>query len=305
MNARGEVLVSQRKHGSHLGGYWEFPGGKLEPGETLAAALVRELGEELGIVPTAQRPLIRARYHYPEKSVLLDVWRIDAFSGQPRGVEGQAIEWRSVSELDKDSFPPADVPVINALLLPSRYLITGAFSNAADFERKLGFALQSGIELVQLRLTRDWLAANGPSFARDIIDRAVSLCRESSARLMLNLPAELGRRAGTGLHLNSARLLATRHRPDAELVAASCHNSRELAHAESIGADFAVLSPVKRTRSHPHARPMGWDAFHRLVDEVNLPVYALGGLADGDIAAAWASGGQGVAAIGAFWKASD
>ncbi len=305
MNDRGEVLVSQRKRGSHLGGYWEFPGGKLEPGETLAAALVRELSEELDIVPTAQRPLIRARYHYPEKSVLLDVWKIDAFSGQPRGVEGQAIAWRPVSELDRDSFPPADVPVISALRLPSRYLITGAFSTAADFERKLQCALQSGIELVQLRLTRDWLAANSVNFAHDIIDLAVGLCERSSTRLMLNLPAELGHRAGTGLHLNSARLLATRHRPDVGLLAASCHNKLELDHAEAIGVDFAVLSPVKSTRSHPDARPIGWDAFHRLVDEANLPVYALGGLSEGDIATAWASGGQGVAAIGAFWRSSD
>ena len=305
MNDRGEVLVSQRKQGSHLGGCWEFPGGKLEPGESLAAALVRELREELDIVPTAQRPLIRARYDYPEKSVLLDVWKVDSFSGQPRGVEGQAIAWRAVSELDTDSFPPADVPVINALLLPSRYLITGAFATAADFERRLRSALQSGIQLVQLRLTRDWLAASSPSLAHGIIERGMELCRRYSATVMLNVPEELGEWSGAGLHLNSTRLLAATRRPDAGPVAASCHNRRELDHAQSIGVDFAVLSPVKKTRSHPHARPIGWQGFHRLVDEINMPVYALGGMTESDIRTAWASGGQGIAAIGAFWESSD
>ncbi len=302
VNSRGEVLVSQRKQGSHLGGYWEFPGGKLERGESITAALSRELKEELDIVPISSRPLIRARYHYPEKSVLLDVWRVDSFTGDPKGVEGQCIDWRSVSQLDTAVFPPADVPVIDALLLPDRYLITGEFSSAVDFEQRLSSALDDGIELVQLRLTEDWLAANTRSYAHEIIERCDDLCKQKPARLVFNAPEQLDLPANAGIHLNSRRLLSSHHRPVSDLVSASCHNRLELERAQSIGVDFAVLSPVQTTRSHPDAEHLGWEAFHALVDEINIPVYALGGLTAHDISRAWESGGQGIAAISALWK---
>ena len=302
VNSDNEVLISQRKQGTHLGGYWEFPGGKLEQGESISAALLRELEEELAIRPVSSRPLIRARYRYPEKSVLLDVWKIDAWSGIPRGVEGQRIAWRPLDQLDAEAFPPADIPVINALKLPASCLITGTFSSLPDFEQKLSTALRAGIELVQLRLTRDWLAANGRQYAAEIIDLCARLCKRQSVRLVFNVPEDLELPAGAAIHLNSRRLLDCDRRPATELASASCHNRQELEHAEAIGVDFAFLSPVQSTRSHPDARPLGWEAFHELVDRVNIPVYALGGLSPVEMEAAWNSGAQGIAAIGAFWK---
>jgi 8-oxo-dGTP diphosphatase len=302
VNNSNEVLISQRKQGTHLGGYWEFPGGKLEQGEAIAAALARELNEELDIAPLSSRPLIRARYHYPDRSVLLDVWKITAYSGVPRGVEGQRIDWRSLDQLDKEVFPPADIPVISALQLPSYCLITGAFSGVSDFENKLSAALHAGIELVQLRLTHDWLVANGRSVAARLIDLCDRLCSERSVRLVFNVPETLALPPRAGIHLNSRRLLASARRPDSALVSASCHNRRELEHAQAIGVDFALLSPVETTRSHPEARPLGWDGFHALVDEINIPVYALGGLTPDDVEKAWYAGAQGIAAIGALWK---
>lgn len=302
VNDSNEVLISQRKQGTHLGGYWEFPGGKLEPGEPLSAGLARELKEELDILPLSSRPLIRARYHYPEKSVLLDVWKIDAFAGTPRGVEGQSIEWRALAQLDRSAFPPADIPVIDALLLPDRYLITGAFASASDFETKLAGALNQGVELVQLRLTHGWLATNGQSYAADIIELCSARCKQRSARLVFNVPVALALPENAGVHLTSRRLLACQTRPDGELVSASCHNRRELEHAQAIGVDFAVLSPVQQTPTHPQARALGWEAFHALVDEANIPVYALGGMTLDDMEQAWESGAQGIAAISALWK---
>lgn len=301
INGNDEVLVSQRKQGTHLGGYWEFPGGKREPGESFDAALRRELKEELDIIPQSSRPLIRTRYHYPEKSVLLDVWRIDAYSGNARGVEGQHIKWQPVDELDRDIFPPADIPIINALSLPERYLITGKFSDLADFETRLSAALVAGVKLVQLRLTYDWLKTNSEAYALQVIQVSRELCKKNAARLLLNIAEPLTLTGADGIHLNSKRLLATTSRPDHDLVSASCHNREQLVHAQSIGVDFAVLSPVKETTSHARARPMGWDAFYRLVDEISIPVYALGGLKNEDIEQAWHCGAQGVAAISAFW----
>jgi len=302
VNNKGEVLVSQRKQGTHLGGYWEFPGGKLEQGESVAAALSRELKEELDIVPVSSRPLIRARYHYPEKSVLLDVWKIESYSGIPKGIEGQHIEWRAVDGLDHNVFPPADIPIINALSLPVRYLITGEFSSAADFEKRLSAALRDGIVLVQLRLTHDWVQTNTQSHALEIVELSTSLCKQNSARLQLNVPAQLKSLTNDGIHLSSKQLHKIQRRPDGGLVSASCHSRQELEYAQSIGVDFAVLSPVQKTRSHPDAQPLGWDAFHQLVDDINIPVYALGGMTVDDIEQAWNSGGQGIAAIGAFWN---
>jgi len=302
VNNKGEVLVSQRKQGTHLGGYWEFPGGKLEQGESVSAALSRELKEELDIVPVSSRPLIRARYHYPEKSVLLDVWKIESYSGNPRGVEGQHIEWRAVGGLDHNAFPPADIPIINALVLPGRYLITGEFSSVADFEKKLSAALRDGIELVQLRLTHDWVQTNSQSHALEIVELCTNLCKQNSVKLQFNVPEQLKSLRSGGIHLNSKQLLKSKCRPAGDIVSASCHNRQELEYAQSIGVDFAVLSPVQKTRSHPHVQALGWEAFHQLVDDINIPVYALGGMTANDIEQAWNSGGQGVAAIGAFWN---
>jgi 8-oxo-dGTP diphosphatase len=301
INENGEVLVSQRKQGSHLGGYWEFPGGKVEPGEKIEAALSRELKEELDILPLSSRPLIRTRHCYPDKSVLLDVWRVESYSGRPLGAEGQNIAWRDTRELDPDEFPPADGPIIHALLLPNRYLITGEFSGAADFQQRLSTALKDGIELVQLRLTHDWTAKQARSDVHEIVDMCTDLCQHYGARLLLNLPEQYSSLITAGVHLSSKRLLMTTHRPAHTLVSASCHNREQLEHAQTIGADFAALSPVQRTRSHPDAVPLGWEAFRQLVDESDIPVYALGGMTEADMEQAWNAGAQGIAAIGAFW----
>ena len=300
-NTKGEVLVSQRLKGTHLEGYWEFPGGKLEPGEAIETGLQRELQEELGITATAYSPLIRVRHSYPEKNVLLDVWRIDAFQGQPRGLEGQPIEWRDIVSLKAEDFPPADVPIISALSLPDRYLITGQFADASEFELRLQRALEEGIRLVQLRLTHEWSQQQDEAMANTIIDIANDLCGQYSARLLLNTQQRYNATATTGVHLNSRQLMSLTTRPRTELLSASCHSREQLEQAQAIGADFILLSPVQPTASHPDARPLGWQTFKDMVETVNIPVYALGGVSTEDISKAKLSGAQGVAAISAFW----
>jgi 8-oxo-dGTP diphosphatase len=301
INDRGQVLVSQRKQGAHLGGYWEFPGGKVEPGETLEAALARELKEELDIVPGSIRPMIRTRHHYPDKSVLLDVWRVESYSGQAVGAEGQAIAWRNTDELDPRDFPEANRPIIKALLLPDRYLITGDFFSAADFDRRLLAAMQGGIELVQLRLTQAWTSSRTQADVDAIVERCTAICQGYGARLLLNLSEPSISLKSEGIHLNSQQLRKAKRRPSHELVSASCHNRAQLEQAQAIGADFVVLSPVQHTSSHPDAVPLGWRAFKELVDDCDIPVYALGGMRLEDMQQAWYSGAQGIAAIGAFW----
>ncbi len=112
-DTRGQVLISQRLPGTHQAGAWEFPGGKINVGET---ALTRELAEELGIVVRTAAPLTRFTHRYADRSVVLDVWRVTEYDGMPRGLEGQPIRWAAPESLLEQGLLSADRPIIDALL---------------------------------------------------------------------------------------------------------------------------------------------------------------------------------------------
>jgi mutator protein MutT len=120
MDASDRVLIAQRPAGTHLAGGWEFPGGKLEPGEERSAGLARELHEELGITMAAPRPLIRVRHAYPSREIFLDVWIVRRYRGEPRGLDGQALRWCTRGELAEVELLPADKPIVAAQRLPER-----------------------------------------------------------------------------------------------------------------------------------------------------------------------------------------
>lgn len=300
-DGEGRVLISRRADDAHQGGLWEFPGGKLEAGEDARDALQRELVEEVGIHITHARPLIRVRHDYPDKSVLLDVWRVDGFEGEAHGREGQPLQWVVPESLGEYDFPAANYPIVRAVQLPGAYLITPDLGDTppADFLRQLASRLQAGIRLVQLRAK-----SLGESEYLQLAREAVTLCHRHGARLLLNADAAQVAAAGAdGVHLSSGHLRDCKTRPlgGDGLVAASCHSADELAHAAAIGADFALLSPVAATASHPDAEPLGWVGFSELVERVPFPVYALGGMGPADRETAWAHGAQGIAAIRALW----
>ena len=115
------MLIAQRPPGKHLAGRWEFPGGKLDAGEDRRAGLARELREELGITLLPPlRPLIRVRHTYDYGEVLIDMWVARQYSGEPRGLEGQALRWCTSDELESVELLPADGPIVAALRLPER-----------------------------------------------------------------------------------------------------------------------------------------------------------------------------------------
>ena len=116
----GRVLIAQRPAGKPLAGGWEFPGGKLEPGEGRTAGLARELREELGITIRSPRPLMRVRHTYSHGDVLIDLWVVTRYDGEPRGLDGQALRWCSRDELESTEMLPADRPFVQALRLPER-----------------------------------------------------------------------------------------------------------------------------------------------------------------------------------------
>lgn len=299
----GRVLLSTRPPGKHLAGLWEFPGGKLEPGEARRAGLERELREEIGVCPLETRPLIRVDHEYPDRTVHLDVWRVAAWRGTPAAREGQRLEWVAVDDLPARPMPPADRPVVGALRLPERYLVTPDPGRDPDaFLARLALCLAGGVRLVQLRAP----SLRGTPLV-ELAHRAALLCREHGARLLVNGDPQTALAAGAGgVHLSSARLLALPARPLSRdlLVGASCHDAAELAQAVRVEADFAVLGPVRPTPTHPGAATLGWEGFRALASAEPLPVYALGGVAEPDLPAAWEAGAQGIAAIRGLWDPS-
>ena len=306
-NGVGEILLAFRQPTVPQGGLWEFPGGKVEAGESARHALARELQEEVGISIVSARPLIRIRHHYhenpgKEKTVLLDVWRVDAFAGEPFGREGQPVEWVAIKDLAQRNYPAANWPIVNAVRLPSRYLITPEPSpNTPEFLYGLERSLRSGIRLVQLRAK-----TLGETAYMDLARQVLPVCHAYQAQLILNAAPALAEHVGAdGVHLGSARLMSLSTRPFSSSrlwVGASCHNAKELAHAARLGADFAVVSPVLETTSHPGARTLGWTGFRELTELAVLPVYALGGMTQRHVTQAYEHGAQGIAGVSSLWR---
>jgi len=305
-NTEGSVLIALRPAAVHQGGLWEFPGGKVEPGESVRDALVRELQEELAITPTRMSPLIQIRHDYVDKSVLLDVWEVSGFDGVACGNEGQTIRWVNTSTLPDYDFPAANRPIITAAQLPRRLMITPEVSSLEDLLTLIGRAVKGGADGVQLRQNnwtdKQWLEGVVP---------AKSLCSQLGVALILNSPPAALKESADGLHLSadSLRFLAASGRlrdracelkAQGVWLSASCHDESELAFAQTHGLDWACLSPVAATLSHPAQAPMGWERFASLASSVTLPVFALGGMTLALEACARDSGAQGIAAIRAW-----
>jgi len=305
VNTDGKILIAKRPLSAHQGGLWEFPGGKVDAGETIEQALVRELHEELAINVLASQPLIQIRHHYPDKSVLLDVHKVTQFSGIPVGNEGQPVQWVDAKALPNFEFPAANRPIISAINLPEKYLITGTYRDEDDFIARLNKALAQGLSIVQLRIADFNLNTH-----QSLLNKTLAAVNQASARLVVNCSlAEFARivaflpEQNLGLHLNSHHAAAIHQRPVAPevLLGVSCHNAEEIIHAQQIGADYLVLSPVLPTNSHPSVQSLGWELFSTLVEQSNVPVYALGGVGDEHLTVARSCGAQGVAGISAWW----
>lgn len=304
-DGQGKVLLAQRPPGKHLAGLWEFPGGKLEPGEAPPQALARELHEELGIHidATDGMPLIRVPWHYGTRALLLDAWQFTRWQGTPASLEGQALQWSLPNQVDLATLAPADRPILQALRLPSLYAITPADiapEHAPAWQARLDAALVQGVKLMQLRLP-SWSLAQVRALAARLQPRAM----QCGANILLNGDIDGARSLGEGIgvQLKSAQLheQVERPLPWAQVIGASCHDASELDRAARIGADFATLSPVAATASHPDMPALGWPHFQVLTEAAALPVYALGGMTPAQVDQARLHGAQGVAGIGAFW----
>ncbi|MFN0315535.1 MAG: Nudix family hydrolase [Burkholderiales bacterium] len=296
----GSFLVAQRPQGKPYAGYWEFPGGKVEAGESAAHALVRELEEELGIEPLEYYPWITRTHRYEHATVRLRFFRITRWRGDFVCREFQQITWQQSGAPGVAPMLPANGPVMRALELPSLLGISQATQlGAAAFGERLHQSLSAGLRFVMLRentWTEEFLLAYG----RDVLNR----CRQSGALVVVNGAAELAQKLGAdGVHLTSRRLMEAVQRPESKWCGASCHDAEELAQAAHLGLDYVVLGPVQPTLSHPGQPALGWARFGALVRDYPLPVYALGGLNASNVREAWSHGAHGIAMMRAAWHA--
>ncbi len=298
----GYVLVGHRHARRHQGGGLEFPGGKLEPGESVDAALERELLEETGLRATAIAPWMTLSHRYAARAVTLHVRRVTDWNGAHGFEHAVGLEWRDPATLRAQDFPEANRPLLAALRLPGYSPVTPRLgSDDRPWLDAVAQATRSG-ELVRVRF--DGYDAEGLQYlAQRLPDRGEE--PPADARLLVNAPPAWFDRLPRwlGMHLSADQAAPFERRPLANdrLLSCACHDAAELAHAAALGADVVYVGPVKATPTHPRAAPLGWEGLRRLAEHTSLPIYAIGGLTRADLADARAVGAIGVAGIRGFW----
>jgi 8-oxo-dGTP diphosphatase len=294
----GAVLLARRPAGKVYAGYWEFPGGKAESGEPMFAALRREIREELGTEILRAVPWITRVFVYPHATVRLHFHRVFEWQGEPAALEHEALSWQSPAAVSVQPLLPANAPVLRGLSLPAEYAITRAGEMGAEaLLHRLEHRVRAGLKLIQVR-EKTMLPAALAAFA----ERVIGLARAHGARVLINTDVALARSLGAdGVHLTSAQLRTLTSRPEVRCCGASCHSAEELRLAERLGADFAVLGPVRPTPTHPGVVPLGWAGFAEASEDTGIPVYALGGMTQADLDQALASGGHGIAMVRGAW----
>jgi 8-oxo-dGTP diphosphatase len=296
----GRVLLAQRPPGKAYAGYWEFPGGKIEQGESPRQALTRELREELGIVVHRAAPWLAQRYRYEHAHVELHFFRVFEWAGEPVGHDGQAFAWQVPGRFDVSPLLPANTFVMRALALPFAYGITNAEDvGEIAFLARARTAIASGLRLIQLREKR-WPRERQRALAESLL----ALAAPHGVKVLLN--GDVGDALGwgcAGVHLTAAALASVSARPVSEalLCAASCHTRAEIERAAACKLDFVVVGPVLPTPTHVDAPMLGWDGFAALAADAPLPIFALGGLTHADLHRAIAHGAHGVALRRGAW----
>ena len=297
----GRFLMTSRPTGKAYAGYWEFPGGKIEAGETPLAALTRELNEELGIQITQANPWIVQTFAYPHATVRLYFFKVTDWLGilQPR--EGQLLDWQYPKALSISPILPANGPILRGLIQPEII----AFSNVAELgiEQFLNrLETQLAKKPMRLILREPQLDANKYTL---LAQHAQKLVQQHGSTLILHQHIQLAYDLqADGIHLPGRSLSQLNKRPQGlDWVGASTHNAEELERAVHLGLDYAVLGHVACTLSHPNVEPLGWDKFSRIMAQGwSIPIFAIGGMQLSDAKQAQQYGAHGIAMLRAFWE---
>lgn len=310
VNGKGEILLAQRAGHQHLAGLWEFPGGKLEPSELPLVGLWRELKEELGIDLISAEPLIQIHHQYPDKSVLLDVYTVTQFAGEPFGREGQPLAWVNKADLEQFPLPEANLPIVKALQLPSVISISGAAGTPDEWLQKFIQHAQSANHI----LIRPFDAQQNSWMWQSILQDACAIAQVQNAKIILhasllvklagdNISAYLNclPKMCVGVHLPSDIAKNWPYRlPVGMFLGASCHSCDDIYQLSS-AVDYVLISPILRTESHPDTVGLGWGGFASFCRAAKRPVFALGGMQPEHLNLIKQLGGQGVAGIRGFW----
>lgn len=296
----GDLLIAQRPAGKVAAGKWEFPGGKIETGESSSGALERELLEELGIRVEAATFLARLRQTYQNRTVWLDAWRVDSYSGQPVAREEQSLRWVPPGMILDYDVLPSCWRVLAALRLPKDYVFTPPERCLDDWLPLVDALPRSAF----LRLRRPGLDDDHYySEAR----RLLPVCRRNELALILDRdPAYVISLGASGWHADGKALqvMGRRPLPHDFWCLASTHDGAQIRKAWQADLDAAVLGPVQATSSHPGTPPMGWDTFSFMARQAGLPLFAIGGVGPNSHAARslTATGLPRTAGITAYWS---
>ncbi len=294
-------LLASRPDGKVYAGYWEFPGGKLEAGETAFEALKRELIEELGITVTAATPWLVQTFTYPHATVRLHFFRVSAWQGELHSHEKQSFAWQIPGALNVSPILPANGPILRGLAQPDILAFSNVFELGEDqFMHRLEARLTQGMVRLVLREPHLELAAY-----HRLARKVLSLVHAHHGTLILHKHLELACEMGAdGIHLPARDLAALERRPHGlDWIGTSTHNHSELENAMRLGVDYAVLGHVNVTRSHPGESPLGWSGFGKIVSQGwPFPIYAIGGMHMPDIATAQQHGAHGIAMLRNFWE---
>ena len=255
-DAQGRVLIAQRPRGRHMAGRWEFPGGKLAPGEDSCDGLRRELAEELGVIVREARPLIRLRHDYPDRRVLLEVWQVTAYDGEPKSLESQALAWARPDELPAHDLLEADRAIVTALRLPRLARVIGdgaelAALNGAAAQTILWQLPEDGEETLDADIVRAARVAGHRVFAMGTGIGAVR------AGAIAGCDGVVLHWDGQNLHVD---------RGGSFLIGVHCEDAGGALQAVAEGAHFLVMAPGDEPMPQRYLGP--------LCEKTGVPVFA-------------------------------
>ncbi|AIL32263.1 Nudix family hydrolase [Basilea psittacipulmonis] len=296
---QSKVLMAQRPKGKSWEDWWEFPGGKIEAGETVSKALARELKEELNIDVTQSYPWLVMNFEYPTHTVELHFEQVLAWQGEIKGLENQLFQWIDPHQHNLTQILPASEPILRCLQLPRQYAITDiqSFDQLDNQLKKLESLFQQGIGMVQFREPK-W--KDSKQQLEQAFSKVQAFCHQHQKLLLVNSchPKSWWQQAD-GVQLRACDAIFLEERPLNKdyWVGVSAHHLADLLYAQKIEADFAVLGHILDTPSHAHEPALGWEALHTFSQEVSLPIYAIGGMSFKLLETALSHGAYGIAGI--------